>query len=100
MREARPGVPGSIQRRRARVSLSMLGVRCRSFRVAHRQAAMRLDMLPDQPSLGISDVRMQNFRLGVDAVRQVHRNEQASHVTIEHAMERDAPGMAFLPGGR
>lgn len=72
MPEARPGAAGSIQRRRARVSLSMLGVSCRSFRVAHRQAAMRLDMLPDQPSLGVGDVRVQDFRLGVDAVRQVH----------------------------
>lgn len=29
MPEARPGAPGSIQRRRARVSLSLLGVICR-----------------------------------------------------------------------
>ena len=61
---------------------------------------MRLDMLPDQPSLGIGDVGMQDFRLGIDAVWQVHRNEQASRVAIEHAVERDAPRMAFLPGGR
>ena len=29
MNEARPGAPGSIQRRRTRVSLSLLGVNCR-----------------------------------------------------------------------
>ena len=61
---------------------------------------MRLDMLPDQPSFGIGDVGVQDFRLGVDAVRQVHRNEQASRVAVEHAVERDAPGMALLPSGR
>lgn len=61
---------------------------------------MRLDMLPDEPSLGIGDVGVQDFRLGIDAVWQVHRNEQASHVAVEHAVERDTLGMAFLPCGR
>ncbi len=61
---------------------------------------MRLDMLPDQPSLGIGNVGMKDFRLGVDVVRHVHRNEQASRVAIEHAVKRDAPGMAFPPSGR
>ncbi len=61
---------------------------------------MRLDMLPDQPSLGIGNVGMQDFRFGVDAIWQVHRNEQALRVAIEHAVKRDAPGMAFPPGGR
>ncbi len=78
----------------------MLGVSCRSFRVAHRQLTMRLDMLPDQPSFGLGDVGVQDFRLGVDAIGQVHRNEEASRVATERAVERNAPGMAFPPGGR
>lgn len=100
MPEARPGAPGSIQRRRARVSLSILGVNYRSLRVARWQTTVGQNMLPDQSSLGIGNVGVQNFRFGIDAVWEVRRNEQPSRVTIKHLMERHAPSVAFLPGGR
>ena len=44
--EARPGAPGSIQRRRARVSLSILGVSCRrgQFRPGARRRSLSVDL--------------------------------------------------------
>jgi len=92
------GATGSTQRRRACVSLYLPGICYRSFRVAHRQRAMRLDMLPDQPPLCVGDVGAQDFWLVTDIIWQMHRNPKARCVAVEHTVKCDPTCMALFTG--
>lgn len=74
--------------------------RQRSFGIADWQTAISFNMLPDQPSFGVGDIRVQDLRLGVDAIRKVYRDIQVGRITVAHTVKGDTSGVAFHPGCR
>ena len=68
--------------------------------VADWQAAVCVDMLPDQPPFGVGDVRVQDLRPRVDTVRQAHRDIKVRRITAAHSVKGNAPSMAFHAGCR
>lgn len=71
-----------------------------SFGIADWQTAVGFNMLPYQPPFGVSDIRVQDLRPGVDTVRQVHGDIKVRRITAEHTVKGNAPSMAFHAGCR